>query len=630
RSVFHTMRMVTALNAISDHRYGTLLDDAVGYINARISSILESKPHIETQALTFPLSEVTGDLVDVVGGKCANLGELRNNAQVLTPEGFAITTTAYARFLDADGLREEIMKLLRDVRPNEPDKIVAVSAGIARAISAVRVPEAITQALLTTWDSTFANPETVRVAVRSSAISEDGVLSFSGQYRTVLGVQRSNIEDAFRDVLASLFSPRAITYRIHHGVPFEQCAMGMACIEMVDSVASGIIFSRHPVDPLSDEIVLNSIWGLGAYAVDGIIEPDTWHIKRGASPRITFEHVADKKIRLVSDIHGKHEEAVPEAQRSQPSLTQEQVLTLAHIAMKLDAHYHRPQDIEWALDQRGQIVILQSRPMHLVSSYYGSLEYIADEGADLLIDKSDIACTGIGIGPAVLASELTDLADFPQDGILVAPHSLPNYVLVMNRAQAVVTEAGSITGHMASLAREFNVPTLLNAKDATSLVKNGEILTVDAVRGRIYRGEVAELLELRSQHTTQIADTPVHATLRQVADQIIPLHLLDPKSELFRPESCTTLHDVMRFIHEKCYTEMFRISDRASDAGAVSTQLKAGLPINLHIIDLGGGLKDVDGPYVYLDQITSVPLAAMLAGMTRPDVHERGPRPVHM
>lgn len=274
-------------------------------------------------------------------------------------------------------------------------------------------------------------------------------------------------------------------------------------------------------------------------------------------------------------------------------------MTLAHIAMKLDAHYHRPQDIEWALDRRGQIVILQSRPMHLASAHYGDLASVPVEGAHVLVQKADVACAGIGVGAAVLASELVDLAQFPQDGILVAPHSLPNYVLVMNRAQAVVTEAGSITGHMASLAREFNVPTLLNAKEITTLVKNGDVLTVDAISGRIYQGEVAELLALRSQRTTQIADTPVHTTLRLVADQIIPLHLLDPKSELFRPESCTTLHDVMRFIHEKCYTEMFRISDRASDAGAVSTQLKAGLPINLHIIDLGGGLHNVDGPYAY-------------------------------
>ena len=368
--------------------------------------------------------------------------------------------------------------------------------------------------------------------------------------------------------------------------------------------------------------------GLGAYAVDGIIEPDTWHIKPTPTPTISAQHVADKRVKLISDAKGKHEEAVPEAMRALPCLKPEQVLELATIAARLEAHYHHPQDIEWALNSNGQIMILQSRPMRLASVHHNGLASTAIEGAELLLDNADIACAGIGSGQAVLATVLKDLSDFPENGILVAPHSLPNYVLVMNRAQAIVTEAGSITGHMASLAREFNVPTILNAKQATTRIANGQTLTVDAITGRVYAGSVEELMAFKSASTFKIADTPVHATLRQVADHIIPLHLLDPKSPLFRPESCTTLHDVMRFVHELCYTEMFRISDRASDAGSVSCQLKAKLPIDLHLIDLGGGLKDAEGPYVYPEQITSEPLSALLSGMLRPEVHVRGPRPI--
>ncbi len=629
RGVFHAMRMVTALNAISGDRYA-VLPEMVTHINARIASVLDSAPQPEIRELTYPLAEVTRALVDIVGGKCANLGEMRNSAHLPVPQGFAITTAAYNRFLNSKGLRDEILKILRDAKPDDPASIVSVSAAIFRTIAQTPAPDSVRDALLAAWDATFEQPLTARAALRSSAISEDGILSFSGQYRTILGVKRDALPDAFREVLASLFSPRAITYRIHHGVPFEQCAMGMACIEMVDSVASGIIFSRHPVDPLSDEMVLNSIWGLGAYAVDGIIEPDTWRIKPGPPPRITATHVADKRVRLVSDESGKHEEVVPEDLRRAPSLASDQILELAAMAAKLDAHYRHPQDVEWALDKNGRIMVLQSRPMRLASAQHEGLGPEAAPDAELLVEGADVACAGIGSGPAVLADDLDDLSAFPEGGVLVAPHSLPNYVLVMNRAQAIVTEAGSITGHMASLAREFNVPTILNARHATERVTSGQILTVDAITGRVYADQVPELLALKSRRGVTIADTPVHAALRQVADQIIPLHLLDPKSALFRPESCTTLHDVMRFVHERCYTEMFRISDRASEAGSVSTQLKAKLPIDLHIIDLGGALRDVDGPYVYPEQIASTPLAALLAGMLRPDVLERGPRPVDM
>jgi len=629
RSVFHTLRMVTALNVISGNRYANLLD-MVEHVNTRITDILDSKPPQTVREFTLPLSAVDKTQVDIVGGKCANLGEMRNHAKILIPSGFAITTGAYDRFLQSEGLRDEILKLLREAQPDAPSTVIAVSESIFRAIDQVRVPQEIMDALLHAWDTTFPEPAATRAALRSSAISEDGVLSFSGQYRTILGVTRSTLESAFREVLASLFSPRAITYRIHHGVSFEQCAMGMACIEMVDAESSGIIFSRHPVNPLSDEMVLNAIWGLGAYAVDGIIEPDTWNIRPGSPPVITSTFVADKSVRLVSDATGKHEEPVPEEFRRKPCIDTEHVLELARIAAKLEAHYHHPQDIEWALDKNGRIMILQSRPMRLASVHHAGLSHGAIEGAELLVEGADIACSGIGTGQAVLADSLASLSDFPENGILVAHHSLPNYVLVMNRAQAIVTEAGSITGHMASLAREFNLPTLLNAKQATTKIASGQTLTVDAITGRIYAGVVAELMSFKSSRHIAIADTPVHAILRQVADQIIPLHLLDPKSPLFKPESCTTLHDVMRFVHELCYTEMFRISDRASDAGAISCQLKAKLPIDLHLIDIGGGLKDADGPYVYPEQIVSDPLSALLGGMLHPEVHVRGPRPVNM
>lgn len=629
RCVFHTMRMVTALNVISRDRYA-VLSEMVEHINTRITAILDTKPPSAIRDFTFPLASVDRNLIDVVGGKCANLGEIRNHAKAPTPAGFAITTAAYEAFIQTHGLRDEILKLLREANADDPSSVVTVSEAIFQTIEQVNVPEHVMDVLLATWDSTFPPGPDVRVALRSSAVGEDGILSFSGQYRTILGVTRSNLESAFREVLASLFSPRAITYRIHHGVSFEQCAMGMACIEMVDALASGIIFSRHPVDPLSDEMVLNAIWGLGAYAVDGIIEPDTWHIKPGPPPKVTRQHVADKRVQLVSDASGKHEKIVPEELRNKPCLDIAQVFELADIAARLESHYRHPQDIEWAVNSNGRIMVLQSRPMRLAVAQHSGLSAEPIPGAELLVEGADVACAGVGSGQAVLASSLEQLADFPENGVLIAPHSLPNYVLVMSRAQAIVTEAGSITGHMASLAREFNVPTILNAKHATARIQNGQTLTVDAITGRVYSGLVDALIDLKRPRCFKISDSPVHATLRQVADQIIPLHLLDPKSALFRPESCTTLHDVMRFVHELCYTEMFRISDRASDAGAISSKLKAKLPIDLHLIDLGGGLNNVTGPYVYPDQIQSVPLNALLAGMMRPEVHVRGPRPVDM
>ena len=629
RAVFHSMRMVTALNAIANNNY-LMLNEMVGHINDRINSILESKAQVATETIIFPLSEIDKSHIDLVGGKCANLGELRNKVRVPSPQGFGITTFAYSLFLEVKGLRDEIQSQLRKVKPDDPGNVVRVSESICATIKGTPVPPVILEALDQAWMNNFEDPNKIQAALRSSAIGEDGILSFSGQYRTILGVTRESVGVAFRDVLASLFSPRAISYRLHHGLPFEQCAMGMACIEMVNAMSSGIVFSRHPVNPFSEDMIINAIWGLGAYAVDGIIEPDSWQVYPGNPPRITNRFVARKDVRLVADSHGKHDESVPEHLRQAPSLTDDQILNLTKMASRIEAHYRHPQDIEFAVNQAGEILILQSRPMRLATIPHDIPDMAPVPGAKVLVPKADIASAGVASGQAVWATKLNDLAEFPAGGVLVAPHSFPNYALVMNRAAAIITEAGSVTGHMASLSREFEVPTLLNAKQALSLISHGQTVTVDAMTGRVYDGVVEEILEHQPVQPRAIADTPVHATLRLVADQIMPLHLLDPKSVLFRPESCTSLHDVMRFVHETCYTEMFRISDRASDAGAVSHQLKASLPIDLHIIDLGGGLANVDGPYVSLDQIFSAPLRALLSGMLRPDVHIRGPRPVNI
>lgn len=632
RAVFHTMRMATALNTIANGRYAQL-PAVLESINSRIMEVLESRTEHCITACALPFSEVTREQVDWVGGKSANLGEMLNRANVPIPRGFAVTTAAYQAFMGTEGLMEELRKLLRGAFSSDPEGVYEIARVIQARIAAVPVPPAVERELLASWDSAFAGSPDVRAALRSSAVSEDGTLSFAGQYLTRLNVRREGLLDAFREVVASLFSPRAITYRLHQGVPFEQCAMAMACVEMVDAVAGGVLFTRHPVDLLSEDMVVNGLWGLGAYVVDGMVPPDTWLVARKDGHAVTGRSIADKAVRLVPTPEGDtREEAVPEADRRRPCITDAVLRELAAIGLKLEQHYSMPQDVEWALAPDGRLLMLQTRPMRLADALTdGSAPTTPRiQGATLLLEGGDTAATGVGFGPVVQVNDGDDLSQFPAGAVLVAAHSSPNFVLVMDRVQAIITGAGSVTGHMASLAREFGVPTLLNVRDAQTMLFSGQEVTVDCFSRRIYAGKVDELLALRTPRRISLGDTPVHAMLRRVADQILPLHLVDPKSAFFAPQHCTSLHDVMRLVHELSYTEMFRLSDTATDAGAVAVELKAGVPLDLHVIDLGGGLKDVDGPYVYPEQVVSAPFAALLGGMLRKDVHIRGPRPIDM
>lgn len=666
KAVFHAMRMVSSLNAISGNAY-TTLDPVVEAINKRISSELDERPPLVVHDFTLPLSAVNAEHSEAVGGKSANLGELRNVAHMPVPRGFAVTTAAYRAFLEHCGesgdLTGELLKQLRNAEVDKPETIVLAARAIENLLMAAPMPPELEEELLRQWDNAFGkdDPEQrpVLAALRSSAVAEDGYHSFAGQYKTVLGVRRSTLMDAFREVTASLFSPRAITYRLHHGYIFEEISMAMCCLEMVNAVSAGVAFSRHPVDLRSEDVVINGLWGLGELVVDGDLTPDTWLVARStcappngttapvniSASRNTGEQPLNQSTGLRKTIvHKPHllrlEDELGETLAVKapvdpglcdaPCLTDEQALQVARMALTLENHYKHPQDMEWAVDRQGQILLLQSRPMRMADKLNDKgLREPPQEGHTLLLEGADIAAPGVGYGPIYHVETEEDLTRFPEGAILLTRHSSPNLVVAMQRAEAIIAETGSLTGHMASVSREFNVATLMNIPHATEL-EQGRDVTVDAFSGRVYDGKVEEILALRPERSTNLEQSPIHALLQRVAAHITPLHLIDPKSALFAPQNCTTLHDVMRYVHELSYTEMFRLSDSASDAGAVAVQLRCSVPLDLCVIDLGEGLRNPEARWANPDDVTSLPFRQLLRGMLAPDVQARGPRPVDM
>ena len=638
KAVFHAMRMVTSLNAISGNRY-TTLEPVVEAISARITAELDERPPLIVDEFTLPLSQVNSEYSEAVGGKSANLGELRNVVGMPIPRGFAVTTAAYAAFLASGNITGDVRKELRNAEAHKPESIVDTARAIEQLIMSAPLPPDLEEALLQQWDETFggeyhASGHPVLTALRSSAVAEDGVHSFAGQYRTVLGVRRDSLGQAFREVAASLFSPRAITYRLHHGYIFEEISMAMCCLEMVDAAAAGVAFSRHPVDLRSEDVLINGLWGLGELVVDGEATPDQWLVSRDPEAPRVQKTVAHKPhcLRLQQEMGMVLTVKTPvdEALRDVPSLTDEQARQVAALTLTLEGHYKHPQDVEWAVDHEGNILLLQSRPMRMADSRNDkSLRQPPEPGHAVLLDNADIAATGAGFGPVCHVETDDQLARFPEGGILLARHSSPNLVVAMQRAQAIIAETGSLTGHMASVSREFNVPTLMNIPGATELEQGREV-TVDAFSGRVYDGRVDAVLALRADTGPKLEQSPIHALLQRVAAHITPLHLIDPKSTFFAPQHCTTLHDVMRYVHEQSYTEMFRLSDSASDAGAVAVQLRCQVPLDLCVIDLGEGLKNPEARWTTPQEVISIPFRCLLAGMLAPDVQARGPRPVDM
>lgn len=592
--------------------------------------------------LVLPLGKVNRDMIDWVGGKNANLGEIAGRIGIPVPAGFAVTTAAYDRFMSANGLSEILHEV--DLAPTaETRQVMAVSERLRSLFDGARVPPDLENAILNAYagvaGNRFGGSDAPLMALRSSAIGEDSALSFAGQYLSVLNVAPDQLLSAYKRILSSLFSPRAISYRLQKGVPLKSAVMAVVCIEMIDSKASGVMYTRHPFHILENTVLINAVWGLGTYAVEGIVSPDAYTLSKELPPQVLGTRIFPKEIRLASRPGGGvMEEPVAHDRQRRPCLTETQMKTLAEYGIRLERHFQTPQDIEWALDGENRLFILQSRPLRLGMTPLSGAED-ADSlpaeisGHDVLLSGGDAACPGVGCGVAHIVSAEDDLLAFPENGVLVARSASPKYVMVMPKAQAIVTDSGSVTGHMASLTREFMVPALLNTETATQRIRQGDLITVDAYSRKIYTGRVPKLLEMRLDRGAFMKDTPVYEHLRNMARWIVPLNLTNPSDPGFSPKGCRTVHDIMRYLHEKSYAEMFRISDLATDRGGVAVKLDTPkIPLDLFVIDLGGGFRNVpeDARKVRTDQIASLPFSALLRGMMRDDLTAMAPRPVDL
>jgi pyruvate,water dikinase len=620
----HTMS--EALIVISKGQYLELRDALEEIIFALTKIIGDSH---KTVPLTWlkDLPDVNRSQADLAGGKMANLGEIRNVLKLPTPEGFVVTTEGYRLLLEKGGLRSWIQD--KDLELLSTEDVEEVSRVIQHQILEVEIPSSLKGAIAGAYDRLAERMGVgVPLAVRSSALGEDSHWSFAGQFLSLLNIGPEKMIKAYLRVVASLYSPEAIHYRLLHGIHGQSAEMAVGFLSMVDALVSGVTFSKNPNRPDSGEILIQAVHGLGVPLVEGRTSPEVIFISRDLQKGRIRRILSQQTARLVlTSERGIVEEPVNADDTGNPCLTDEEAIQLGRWTLLLETHFGSPQDVEWAMDRNRKLIFLQSRPLRLLDHKVPNHQPLS--GYPLLLSEGEVACPGGGTGPAVHMTENDDLNFFPAGGVLIARRSSPRFVRLMNKAQAIVTDFGSTTGHMASLAREFRVPTLLNTKLATQKIPAGTMITVDATNGLVYQGEVPlttwEVASfIRSEESEGKKSDPLELQILKRAIQLIqPLNLTDPQSSSFRAEQCRTLHDLARFIHEKSYGEMFLLGERVGDLRAAGYLLDVFLPIDLYLIDLGGGLKGTPKKRkVKRSQIQSVPLKALLDGM----LHEKIPR----
>jgi pyruvate,water dikinase len=473
---------------------------------------------------------------------------------------------------------------------------------------------------------------TPRFAVRSSALGEDDVMSFAGQYHTCLNIPIAELPDAYKEVVASLYNPEAMEYRLLQDFRPNEIMMAVACQLMIQAKTSGIMYSYDPVRPEMETMIINSAWGLGEPIVSGKIPTDHFVLNRQPPHEVREIQIVHKSRKMV--LHGDggiNMEPVSEVHSSESSLKEPQLRELAEIGLQLEKYFKKPQDIEFAIDQQDNIVILQSRQLGLqqeIAPRACDLTELVDKYPIILRGKGHAAMGGIAAGPAWILETDGDLGDFPMGAILVARHASPQLARVIHKAAGFITDIGSTTGHLATVLREFRVPALFNTEEATALLKSGQDITIDTECLTIYKGIVKEL-NYYSFHEEAIEEMYEYRLLRRVLKRIEPLNLLDPKDENFNPQGCLTYHDLTRFIHEKAVETIINLNfyhahNRDTQAG----QLVWDYPLDLILIDVGGGIESGTEKGIKPEQIHSVPMLALLRGMSYPGIWDMAPSQV--
>jgi len=474
-------------------------------------------------------SELNKNSGPVAGGKGANLGEIFN-LKVPVPPGFVVTAQAYDYFIEHAKIKKQIHETLDKLDYEDTKALDEAAEKVRELILKSKMPQEMEEGIIESYETLGTDQDFLKrgtahdilknaqepcfVAVRSSATAEDlAEASFAGQQDSYLNIKgNSNLIKYVKSCFASLFTSRATYYRHKNGFQHDKVSLAVVVQKMVDSYKSGVMFSRDPAYK-KDHIIIEAVWGLGEGIVSGSITPDTYLVSQDYE--ILDIKIANKKIALTRDSSGGKKTVTLRDDKSKAQvLKTSEINKLAQIAKTLEEHYGKPQDIEFAIEN-DDVFIVQTRPITTLEK--------RSEGVKEL--KGEVILTGLAASPGIAAgkikiiSEMKDLQKIQTGDILVTEMTNPDMVVAMQKSAAIVTDEGGMTAHAAIVSREMGIPAIVGTQEATTKLKEGEIITVDGYTGKVYKGKVAEtqskeVLEVKTKTKTKIkviVDLPTFA-----------------------------------------------------------------------------------------------------------------------
>ena len=556
------------------------------------------------------------------GNKAYNLAVLKNELHAPVPSGFSITTNAFLKLIEHNDLRQPINDLLAAVDIEDQQSLLQQSEQLVALVRSAAIPSEISMDIINAYDQMERQRGCpVQSAVRSSAVSEDGEHSFAGQYYTALGVSRETVLESYLEVVASKYTPEALFYRITIGLTDEETPIAVLVLAMIDAATSGVVYTVDPATTNGQEqLAIHSIYGLGELLVGGSANADAFSIN-SQHGNIKKKKKGRQKEKLVIRDNHLVKTDLAAAELDAFSISDKVAVELAGWGRRIESYYDgQPQDIEWAMTSDEALFLLQARPLQEQADPQQKIEDREKIDNSPLLRDGRKAAGGAASGRVYMAVD-NNVQAIEEGAVLVVRSTPPSLVRVLSKLAAVVADKGSTAGHFATVCREFGVPLLVNTETATSVLKHGQEVTVDADHGVVYSGRVDLLLQGNDSGSKKDG-IPYFKKLRTILDFITPLKLVDSTAADFLPRSCRSMHDIIRYTHEQAVQAMFSLGDKVSSRSGKCRQLQTELPLEVYLLDVGEGICTDAGneELIGLKHLCSVPFVALWQGLSNPGV----------
>ena len=563
----------------------TALYDAIADVEAAIDRTFKSGPAQRPQALSVGLLDPLAADSRLCGGKAAGLAALSRLVCDRVPPGFVVTTDAYGRFVDENGLLDRIRRPLDDIDAVADRDLFASRVAAVREMFMESTTPAVVQDEIAARAAEIATPAT-RWAVRSSARYEDERFSFAGQFDTLLDVPTDGLDDAYRRVLAGRFTDRAVRYRAYCGFREVDTPMAVLFMPMIDAAAAGVLYTADPHEPDAERMPATFVAGVSDRLLRGEVKGDSAVLSKDGAPRSAL-----------------------------PDYVNEKALTaLAKDAAEAARHFGYDLDAEWAIDREGRGWLLQGRRLRVLPS--------PEKRARDAAKKPPLIERGVTISPGRAEGAVERLADGTtviarKAPVVVVDVATPELTAILPEIAALLVVHGNPSGHAAALLREYAVPTVFQIGDAANLLAEGETVSVDASRRRIFRGRRWE--GVRERVLSRVRAERGGPTAGPLHDLVLALHLTDPYARTFKPAKCRSVHDVIRYVHEMSIRSLFEIGDKQNRFWSRGARtLATELPFKVKLIDLEN--RTPGSGDVRPEDVDSVPFQAYWRGVSDPAV----------